>query len=359
MAPSSPAGGRVLVTGGAGFIGTTLALALADQAERWVVLDNLHPQVHPGSRPPADLPESVELRVGDVTRAEDLDAVVADLRPDTVVHLAAETGTAQSLSESTRHGMVNVVGTTQLLDALTRAGHVPAHVVLTSSRAVYGEGVWRNVDGSTFQPGLRTHAQLEAGRWDHGDGAAHVPNSVAGTHPHPVNVYGATKLAQEQILAAWTGSHDTRLSVLRLQNVYGPRQSLSNPYTGIVSLFSRLARAGQSIPLYEDGEITRDFVHIDDVVAALAAAIAHKPADHLRTVDVGSGVRTTIGDLAREIAAFHSAPEPHVTGQFRDGDVRHASCTVEATLRQLDWQPRVGLRDGVAGLQEWIATQEA
>jgi dTDP-L-rhamnose 4-epimerase len=357
MASSSPAGGRVLVTGGVGFIGTTLALALADQAERWVVLDNLHPQVHPGSWPPADLPGSVELHVGDVTRAEDLDAVVADLRPDTVVHLAAETGTAQSLSESTRHGMVNVVGTTQLLDALTRAGHVPAHVVLTSSRAVYGEGVWRNVDGSTFQPGLRTHAQLEAGRWDHGDGAAHVPNSVAGTHPHPINVYGATKLAQEQILAAWTGSHDTRLSVLRLQNVYGPRQSLSNPYTGIVSLFSRLARAGQSIPLYEDGEITRDFVHIDDVVAAIAAAIAHKPADHLRTVDVGSGVRTTIGDLAREIAAYHSAPEPHVTGQFRDGDVRHASCTVEATLRQLDWQPRVGLREGVAGLQEWIATQ--
>ena len=190
------------------------------------------------------------------------------------MHLAAETGTAQSLSESTRHGMVNVVGTTQLLDSLTRAGHVPGHFVLTSSRAVYGEGVWRNADGSTFQPGLRTHAQLEAGKWDHGDGAAHVPNTVAGTHPNPINVYGATKLAQEQILSAWTGSHDTRLSVLRLQNVYGPRQSLSNPYTGIVSLFSRLAREGESIPLYEDGDITRDFVYIDDVVSALVAAIA-------------------------------------------------------------------------------------
>jgi len=202
MTSSPRASGRVLVTGGAGFIGTTLARALADQADQWVVLDNLHPQVHPGSRPPADLPESVDLRVGDVTSAEDLDAVVTDLRPDTVIHLAAETGTAQSLSESTRHGMVNVVGTTQLLDAFTRAGHVPGHFVLTSSRAVYGEGVWRNADGSTFQPGLRTHAQLEAGTWDHGDGAEHVPNSVAGTHPNPINVYGATKLAQEQILAA-------------------------------------------------------------------------------------------------------------------------------------------------------------
>ncbi|MCY4728388.1 NAD(P)-dependent oxidoreductase [Nocardioides sp. STR2] len=354
---SQQAGGRVLVTGGAGFIGTTLALALAESAEQWVALDNLHPQVHPASQPPADLPDAVDLRVGDVTVANHLDAVVADLRPDTIVHLAAETGTAQSLSESTRHGMVNVVGTTQLLDTLTRAGHVPSHIVLTSSRAVYGEGVWRNLDGSTFQPGLRTHAQLEAGRWDHGDGAAHVPNTVDGTQPNPINVYGATKLAQEQILSAWTGSHDTRLSVLRLQNVYGPRQSLSNPYTGIVSLFSRLAREGQSIPLYEDGEITRDFVHIDDVVSAMVATIAHKPADHVRTVDIGSGVRTTIGDLAREIARYHGAPEPHVTGQYRDGDVRHASCDVEATIRKLDWKPQVSLRDGVAGLQEWIATQ--
>ncbi len=357
MASSSQAGGRVLVTGGAGFIGTTLARELADTAEQWVVLDNLHPQVHPGSQPPVDLPESVDLRVGDVTSAEDLDAVVADLRPDTVIHLAAETGTAQSLSESTRHGMVNVVGTTQLLDSLTRAGHVPGHFVLTSSRAVYGEGVWRNADGTTFQPGLRTHAQLEAGTWDHGTGAEHVPNSVAGTHPHPINIYGATKLAQEQILAAWTGSHDTRLSALRLQNVYGPRQSLSNPYTGIVSLFSRLAREGQSIPLYEDGDITRDFVYIDDVVSALVAAIAAPPADHLRVVDIGSGVRTTIGDLAREVARYHSAPEPHITGQYRDGDVRHASCTVDDTVKELDWEPRWSLRDGVAGLQEWIGTQ--
>ena len=144
--------------------------------------------------------------------------------------------------------------------------------------------------------------------------------------------------------------------MLRLQNVYGPRQSLSNPYTGIVSLFSRLAREGQSIPLYEDGDITRDFVYIDDVVSALVAAIARKPADHMRTVDVGSGVRTTIGDLAREIARYHSAPEPHVTGQYRDGDVRHASCT-SRTPSPARLEPRWSLRDGVAGLQEWIATQ--
>lgn len=348
--------GSVLVTGGAGFIGTTLARALAARAQRWVVLDNLHPQVHPeGSTP--DLPDGVELVRADVTDAGEVDRVVADVRPDLVVHLAAETGTAQSLGESTRHGMVNVVGTTTVLDALTRAEHVPAHLVLTSSRAVYGEGEWRRADGSTFYPGLRTHAQLAEGRWDH-DGSA-LPHDAGATVPAPVSIYGATKLAQEHLLSAWAGSHDTALSVLRLQNVYGPLQSLTNPYTGIVSFFSQLAREGRSIPLYEDGDITRDFVFIDDVVSALTVAIDHPPSGEgggVRLADVGSGRATTIRELAETIAAYHSAPEPHVTGQFRDGDVRHASCAPSG-LSELDWAPAWSLEDGVAALQRWIAEQ--
>jgi dTDP-L-rhamnose 4-epimerase len=346
----------VLVTGGAGFIGCSLSHLLAPASDRWVVLDSLHPQVHRDRTRPAALHEAAELVVGDVTDASGWDALLADVRPDLVIHLAAETGTGQSLSESTRHASVNVVGTTQLLDAHTRAQHRPDHIVLTSSRAVYGEGTWRRSDGTTFQPGARTHRQLAAGQWDFPD-ATHVPNSVAGSPPNPSNVYAATKLAQENILAAWTGSNDVALSVLRLQNVYGPGQSLTNPYTGIVSLFSRLARDQQSIPLYEDGEITRDFVFIDDVASAIAAAIATPPQDHMRTVDVGSGVRTTIRDLASTVAAYHGAPEPHVTGQFRDGDVRHASCSVEATTEELGWSPAWSLADGIAALQVWIEGQ--
>ena len=273
-----------------------------------------------------------------------------------MVHLAAETGTAQSLSESTRHGLVNVVGTTRMLDAFTRVAHVPSRFLLTSSRAVYGEGTWRDPEGRLYRPGLRTHAQLEAGVWDHP--GEHLPTTAADTMPAPVSVYGATKLAQEHILAAWTGAHDATLSVLRLQNVYGPGQSLSNPYTGIVSLFSQLAREGRAIPLYEDGEITRDFVYIEDVVTALAAALRTPPSDHVRVADVGSGVRTTIRDLATVIAEYHGAPEPVVTGQFRDGDVRHAACTVDATREELGWAPAWSLRDGTAALQEWIAQQQ-
>jgi len=356
MTGQVPPLGRVLVTGGAGFIGCALSRLLAAGAERWVVVDSLHPQVHASRERPAALHEAAELVVADVVEPETWDRVLASVRPDVVVHLAAETGTAQSLSESTRHSTVNVVGTTQLLDGLTRAGQVPAHFLLTSSRAVYGEGTWRRTDGTLFQPGARTHAQLEAGQWDFPD-AEHVPNSVLGSPPAPSSVYGATKLAQEHLLGAWGGSHDVPLSVLRLQNVYGNGQSLSNPYTGIVSLFSQLARDGRSIPLYEDGDITRDFVYIDDVVAALAAAAAAPPTTPVRTLDVGVGVRTTIRDLATVISEHHGAPAPHVTGQYRDGDVRHAACDVQRTIEELDWEPRWSLAQGVAALQDWIESQ--
>ncbi|WP_101523120.1 NAD-dependent epimerase/dehydratase family protein [Nocardioides houyundeii] len=349
--------GPVLVTGGAGFIGCALSQVLAGEAERWVVLDNLHPQVHPVAERPQALHQAAEFVRGDVTVAADLDAVMAEVRPETVIHLAAETGTAQSLDESTRHSLVNVVGTTQVLDALTRIGHVPDHIVLTSSRAVYGEGEWQRPDGTLFRPGLRTHAQLEAGRWDHEDAVAQ-PHSAGTTVPAPVNVYGATKLAQEHILSAWTGSRDTSLTALRLQNVYGPGQSLSNPYTGIVSLFSQLAMRGESIPLYEDGDITRDFVFIDDVVSAIATAVRNRPEGQ-RLVDVGSGEPSTIRQLAETIAAFHSAPAPHVTGQFRDGDVRAASSVLDQELVGLGWKPQWSLADGVAALQGWIRDELA
>lgn len=348
--------GTVVVTGGAGFIGSAVARLLAPEAERWIALDTLHPQVHPGGRPPADLDPRVELVVGDVTAPEVWDSLLADARPDTVLHLAAETGTAQSLNEATRHAHVNVVGTTAMLDAFGRVGHVPAHIVLSSSRAVYGEGRWRTADGSLVSPGMRSHAQLEAGQWDFPD-AVSVPSSAPATPPSPTSVYGATKLAQEHVLRAWTASHDTGLTMLRLQNVYGPGQSLINSYTGIVSLFSQWARAGESIPVYEDGAITRDFVFIDDIASAFAEVMRHGPRQWAATFDVGSGVGTSILHLAEIIAAYHGAPAPRVTGAFRDGDVRHAHCSIDATLAALDWSPQWSLERGIAALQQWIASQ--
>lgn len=351
--------GTVLVTGGAGFIGCALSHELAAQAKRWVAVDVLHPQVHPTASRPEDLADAAELVVGDVTDPATWDALLADVKPDVIVHLAAETGTAQSLHEATRHADVNVVGTTQMLDALGRHGIVPAHVVLSSSRAVYGEGLWRGEDGTVFSPGMRSHAQFERAEWDF-PGATALPSVAATTQPAPTSVYGATKLAQEHILAAWAGAHDVPLSVLRLQNVYGPGQSLINSYTGIVSMFSQWAKAGQSIPIYEDGLITRDFVFITDVAAALAAAIKNPPAASARRrLDIGFGVGTTILELAQVIATFHGAPEPHINGKYRDGDVRYASTVVDAAVAELEWSPRVDLTEGIARLQDWIAAQNA
>jgi dTDP-L-rhamnose 4-epimerase len=230
-----------------------------------------------------------------------------------IVHLAAETGTAQSPDGATRHAHVNVVGTTQLLDALGRQNHVPAHVLLSGPRAVYGEGMWRNADGTVFTPGMRSHAQFERAEWDF-RGATPLPSAAATTVPAPTSVYGATKLAREHILAAWAGARDLPLSVLRFQNAYGPRQSVINPYTGIVSMFSQWAKDGQSIPVYEDGG-----------------------AD----------------------AEYHGAPAPHINGKYRDGDVRNAECAISAAKAEFGCAPYIDLAEGISRLQDWIASEHA
>ncbi len=314
-------------------------------------MDVLHAQVH-GEHAAIDLPPCVRFLTGDVTRAPDWDAVLGTFRPSQIVHLAAETGTAQSLSQATRHGSVNVVGTTQLLDALGRAALVPDHLVLASSRAVYGEGAWQ-CGARTFYPRPRSHSQLLAGIWDpegpNGEPALPLPSCAGQTEPRPTSIYAATKLAQEHILAAWTAAHDANLSVLRLQNVYGPGQSLTNSYTGIVALFARLAREQRPLEVYEDGRIVRDFVFIDDAVDALFATV-QRPATERRCLDIGSGIATTINELAAKIAAFCDTPEPIVASKFRDGDVRAASCTIEAARNELRWQPKWALEDGLRAL---------
>ncbi|MGY4711341.1 NAD-dependent epimerase/dehydratase family protein [Mycolicibacterium sp. CBM1] len=346
----------VLITGGAGFIGSALTRRLVEAGYDVAVMDVLLPQVH-AEGAIIDLPTSVRLFTGDVTHAPDCDAVLRMFKPAQIVHLAAETGTAQSLSEATRHGSVNVVGTTQLLDALSRSGHVPDQLVLASSRAVYGEGAWRS-GTETFYPEPRSHAQLLAGVWDpqgpKGDSAVPLASSASRTEPRPTNIYAATKLAQEHILAAWTSAHDTKLSVLRLQNVYGPGQSLTNSYTGIVALFARLAREKHALEVYEDGRILRDFVYIDDVVEGLVSAIDSTAAPS-RYVDIGSGVPTTIHELAQQLAAICGAPDPVVVGKFRDGDVRAARCDIEPATTDLGWRPKWSLEEGMRALLDWIA----
>jgi dTDP-L-rhamnose 4-epimerase len=352
---SSHPGGTVLVTGGAGFIGCAISGALAREFDRVVVVDNLHPQIHATGERPAALDPSAELIIADVTAAETWDTVLRDVTPDVVIHLAAETGTGQSLEESTRHAFVNVVGTSQLLDGLNRHKKLPRRVVLSSSRAVYGEGAWVGADGRLFYPGQRTSETLDKAQWDFPD-AVPAPMKASEVFPAPVSVYGATKLAQENVLQAWAKSYGVETVILRLQNVYGPGQSLINPYTGIMSLFCRMAIGGKSIPLYEDGEVRRDFILIDDVASAIVAG-AVSPTVQAEPIDIGSGEFQTIGTAAKLIANHYGAPAPHVTGQYRQGDVRHAWADVTAANEVLGWVPQFDLAQGIARLATWIDAQ--
>ncbi len=345
-----------LVTGGAGFIGTAISARLSMHFDRVVAIDALHPQVHPQRKRPAALDRRVELLVRDVTDQAAWEDLLREVSPTVVVHLAAETGTGQSLSESNRHAAVNVCGTTTMLDALLTRSKLPTRIVLASSRAIYGEGAWEDSEiGQVSYPGQRSSEMLKFGQWDF-PGKRPLPHSSLFVQPSPTSVYGATKLAQEHILSCWASSLGVQISTLRLQNVYGPGQSLANPYTGIVSLFAQLARNQRSIPLYEDGKMTRDFIYIDDVVEAIVKAAIAAPLSRI-PYDIGSGNSIPVMKLAELIADYFQAPPPHITGQFRNGDVRHASCDITRSSIDLDWQPKWELSKGVFALCEWIEQQ--
>lgn len=347
---------NILVTGGAGFLGCALSKRLAPESKGFVVVDNLLSQVHPSPERPSDLNSKARLIVGDVIEPDTWQSLLAEFHPDIVVHLAAETGTGQSLREASKHGRTNVLGLTELLDALARAELLPEQIILASSRAVYGEGAWQSADGEVFYPGQRTNIQLSRAQWDF-DGTP-LPSICGQTKEKPTSVYGATKLAQENILKSWAFSFGVPLSILRLQNVYGPGQSPFNPYTGIVILFSRLAKNAEVIELYEDGMVTRDFVFVDDVIDAIVKSIVEIPANGCRQLDIGSGVSTTLIDLAKMITDFHAAPPAVISGKYRNGDVRHASCDISTAESEFCWAPRWNLAAGITELQKYLSKSE-
>jgi dTDP-L-rhamnose 4-epimerase len=350
----------ILVTGGAGFIGSALSHELAGSDLPVVAIDNLLPQVHPSGDRPENLDPRVELIVADVSSPETWQTFLTRYKPAIIVHLAAETGTAQSLTESTRHAMVNVVGTTMMLDAFVKAGVIPNAIVLTSSRAVYGEGMWIDENSHSFYPHPRSNAQLRQSLWNPisptGGKVTPVPHKAGLVMPNPTSVYGATKLAQENVLSSWCSAFDVPLTVLRLQNVYGVGQSPFNPYTGIINIFHRVARNGDRIEVYEDGEIDRDFVYISDVIAAITAAF--NVAEGTRVIDVGTGRKTTIYEAAQIIAKLHGAPAPVICGKFRDGDVRSAFADTRDLESILQVKPLVSFEEGAKRVGDWLVEKQ-
>jgi dTDP-L-rhamnose 4-epimerase len=352
---------QVLLTGGAGFIGLNTIRYIQTQSPNdfeFILFDNLHPQVHKQFSLETDLPPNTTLLTGDVANKHNWDTVLKLAHPDIVIHLAAETGTGQSLTESSRHARVNVVGTTEMLDALRRNNIKPEHIILASSRAVYGDGDWKNQLGEVVAVGTRTHAQLDAGQWDYqvdDKKLLSVPSRADKTSPRPTNIYAATKLAQEHICKAWCSAFEIPLTILRFQNVYGPGQSLDNSYTGIVALFSKLTYEKKPISVFEDGMIIRDFVYVEDVSQAVYKSVLNIPALHEdRVLDVGYGEAVTVLDVAKKIAQIGDAPDPIITGQYRDGDVRAASCDISRTKETIGYDPQWNITRGLTSLYEWV-----
>lgn len=355
--------GLVLVTGGAGFIGSHLVPQLLAAGRQVRVLDNLSAQVHGADARYTPLP-GVEFRRGDVSVRADVEAALDGV--SAIVHLAAETGTGQSMYEIDRYYRVNVQGTALIFDVLAnRPSHQVRKVVLASSRSVYGEGAYAcpacAPGGTRCAPAPRSAEQLARHQWEPLCPTCDGPVTAVATREadalQPASIYAATKLAQEELVRVAAGSLGLASTILRFQNVYGEGQSLANPYTGILSIFSTRIRLGLSLPIFEDGAESRDFVHVADVARAVLAGVASDAPGSV-TLNVGSGEPTSIMAVAQLLARLMASREqPHVTGAYRVGDIRHNFADLAAIRQRLDWAPEIDLEQGMSRFVAWVGTQ--
>jgi dTDP-L-rhamnose 4-epimerase len=350
---------NILITGGAGFIGSRLARALRD-AHTVTIFDNFLPQVHAGNETPADWLDGVTVIRGDVRDAAALADAVKASGPGLIYHLAAETGTGQSFDEPVRYNGVNIMGTANLIEA-ARA-HAPdlKRIVLAGSRSVYGEGACVDDEGRPAAAVERKAEHMAAGDFEPRDVTGRkltpIATSALNCPVAPASIYASTKLMQEYLLrqAFWGSGVD--IGILRLQNVYGPGQSLNNPYTGVISIFRRQIEQGKTLNIFEDGIITRDFVFVDDVVAAFKA-IGLVPQCPTDIIDIGSGEATTILHMAQSLLRQmgRDPANVQVTGNFRAGDIRYAVADITLAQQQLNWAPHYGLQKGLAEFLAWSA----
>jgi len=355
---------RILVTGGAGFIGSHLVPALLAQGHELRILDSLSPQIH-GAVPDGtgwlNSTPGLEFQRGSVTVREDLARAIDGI--EAIVHLASETGTGQSMYEISRYAQENVQGTAELMQVLaTTPGHVVQRVLLASSRSVYGEGAYlRASDGQRLTPAARSAAALKGHQWEPTcPDSGEVLQLVATREEDrtaPSSIYAATKLMQEDLLRITCDSLGIGFGILRLQNVYGEGQSLKNPYTGILSIFSTKIRRGLELPIFEDGLESRDFVHVSDVAAAFAAALARPKAPDT-VINVGSGRATSVLEVATALArAFDAAPNTKVTGEYRLGDIRHNAADITRLNDILGLAPQIDLQQGLNRFASWVQNQ--
>jgi len=350
---------KILVTGGAGFIGRHLCRELLDRGHDVRVLDSLIAQVHPGGEPPADLPDDVELIRADI---RDGNAVARALTGiDKVVHLAAEVGVGQSMYEVERYTATNDLGTATLLERLI--DHPVRRIVTASSMSIYGEGLYRDADGELVEDAARGVLRDAQSTWDPLDAEGRPLTPVATPEwkrPALSSVYALNKYVQERMTHIMARPYGIESVCLRLFNVYGPGQALSNPYTGVLAIFAARLINGQPPMIFEDGEQRRDFVHVGDVARAFAEALDHPDAPG-GTFNIGSGQDRSVREVAGALGAAmgRSDVAAEIVGKARTGDIRHCYGDITLAREMLGFSPAQDFTQGLADLAAWLADQTA
>jgi len=352
---------RVLITGGAGFIGSHLADRLLADGHEVRALDNLDPQVHLSGERPAYLDDAVELQAGDV---RDHDAVRRALDGmDAVVHFAAAVGVGQSMYEIERYTSINAIGAAVVLEEALERREQIRKLLVASSMSIYGEGQYRNpVTGATgLAPWLRPEHQLAAREWDVlEDGVPLEAEPTSELKPlRPTSIYAINKRDHEEMFLAVGAAYGLPAVALRFFNVYGERQSLSNPYTGVAAIFSSRLLNDRAPLVFEDGEQTRDFIDVRDIARCCALALTQDGADG-RTLNVGTGVPTSIAAVAETIArGLGKEIEPELVAKYRAGDIRHCFADTRLAEELLGFRAEIPFESGMQDLLAWLEGQEA
>lgn len=350
---------HVLVTGGAGFVGSHTVDELVDRGLMVTVLDNFDEQVH--SEEPDYLNEEVEYIHGDVRSHSTIKPLLREA--DAVIHLASAVGVGQSMYEIEDYVEVNSLGTAVLLDTLVKKDINIKKFVVASSMSIYGEGEYLcEACGDRRFPSLRNKTDLAKGYWEPrcsvcGRELSSVPTSED-AQADVTSVYASTKQSQEELVKTVCRSYDIPAVALRYFNIYGSRQSLDNPYTGVCAIFSSRIKNGNPPLVYEDGMQSRDFVHVTDVARANVAAVLRNVEDEV--INIGTGNSTTIYRIAEELIDLYDADlDPEITKNFREGDIRHCFADKQKATKLLDWEPEISLQEGLRELSDWATSQES
>lgn len=351
---------RILVTGGAGFVGTHLCRELVSRGYDVRVLDNLDPQVHgKHARRPASLPKTVDWLRGDVTRPADVEKAVDGV--DAIYHLAAAVGVGQSMYQVRHYVNTNSMGGATVLEAVIRQRKRIRKVIVASSMSIYGEGLYHCPSCGPVSPRNRTAAPRGRKDWDlrcATCGSVLEPRPTPETKPlNPTSVYAVTKRDHEELFLAIGAAHRIPTVALRFFNIYGPLQALSNPYTGVAAIFSSRLINGQPPIIFEDGQQSRDFIHISDIVQACVLSLT-KPEANYQVFNVGTGRATTVLQLARLLGQhFKIKRQPRVLNRFRAGDIRCCYADISGIKTLLGYTPKVSLEQGIPDLISWVAQQ--